>query len=242
LMHAVARGHVEIVKKLIEAGADISIKGEEGKRAKDYLKAGKGRSEIADLLKSGVAKTGEKARKVKKSRKESLKQGLRIRTQKGVRKYLCDKWGVSLEKMPGIRGAYFVSMADTSASSESNAIDEMDAIIQDAVPVARGVGLVLIRCMMDSRFGSGLSLLKAVDKFEVISKMGLHSNRCAISNDEVVEFVRELDSNNEFELLGCSDRILTMRFTGGIKVPENLAKAIIDFCPEVMEGFDLGWN
>ena len=80
-----------------------------------------------------------------------------------------------------------------------------------------------------------LFLLPTADKFRVVEAMHTNGGDSDLTTADVICWLRDLEHEQPFELIGIGSNYLEGRFISTIKNPRDLAKRISDFCPDIVD-------
>lgn len=237
LIRAAADGNVEIVRILLEAGADRSRK-HQGKTALDLAKEclsdpdceeqHESYREIVTLL-GGQAVSARLADSINTEIDRFAENARRPEFQR-LRELLAARCGAGRKWRPRPdhgRPAENV-LSFTLRKADPQAIGEL----QRAARVAECC-LVLNDLWLPGE-NAKLALFPTSDKFAVVAAVGTEGASRGIKTiPHVIDWLRELDSKHPFHLDLCTHEAIGGTFEGAVKGAKKLAERIIAFCPDV---------
>jgi ankyrin repeat protein len=243
---AAERGHGQIVQELLAAGADVDARDADGKTVLDAVKSKLEMAEVRkDLDKPGLQnvlgilkKAGTKWRTDKGPRSRHLSiepesqdspdfasQAAAVGFRKAVEELgrLC---GVKAQRWRKINGGFSFAVPE----------EKVEAILSTYHRDFLRRGCYLFR----SIYGIGaqpdrLFLLPTADKFRVVEAMHTNGADSNLATADVIRWLRDLEQDQPFELIGIGPNYLEGRFTSTIKNPRDLAKRIFEFCPDIVD-------
>jgi hypothetical protein len=245
---ATINGHVEAVRLLLEAGADRDVKfdgqtalksitadikhpfGEEQEKRVPQLK------EIAALLRAspteaksavaasrddaatdGVAKFAENA---KRPEYEQLKASLERQWGKGRPWKPKPDHGVPAEGVVAYK---------LKGCKRQNTFEAMQA-------EARAAGFHLV---LDEQWTPGddasLALFPTDDKFAVVAAVGSEGANHNVNTGDVIDWLKQTDELNPFDLVLCGHDFVGGAFRGPIKGVKSLSERVVEICASVLD-------
>ena len=80
-----------------------------------------------------------------------------------------------------------------------------------------------------------VGLLPTTDKLTVVEAVGTDGVNYDIYPDDIIAWLRTLEKEEPFILLGAGTDFLVIRFTGEVKNPKKIARSIVKICPTFKE-------
>jgi len=68
----------------------------------------------------------------------------------------------------------------------------------------------------------------------VLRALGTNGGNYDVSNDDVIQWLQELEEEQPFVLTGADGATVEGRFTSPIEDPADLAERMCDFCPDIV--------
>lgn len=247
LFHAAINGHGEIVRLLLERGAERNVK-VDGQSIVQHTK------DMADLhnlnretqeQQNCLAVVAMLTEAVPRSEKPAYSAAQEIANFAANAKepaYLevCQK----LEKRCGGRRSW-QPLPDHGVASEGvltftlrdcEKLKDLQALMHEVQ--AAGAHLVLSQPWAPGDDAS-LVLFPTPDKFAVIAATGTEGANYQVQTSDVIDWLRELEKDNPFILCFCGHDLVGGEFLGPVKGAKKLAERIVEFCPSSLdEGFE----
>jgi len=244
LMIAATHGRPEVVKILLEAGADVNLQDAEGHTAMDYalFDPKPSRKVIALLEKAGAItarpfpRPWETMRGFAKAAKApAFKAAVsRIKQLTGLRPS-------GLEGVEGkIPGGYGFLLDENSSRTFVEGGVEGYLGVQDrarhfvdlhhAETLAQGAYLFHTRDLTE-RNGTALALLPTTDAYRVIAAVQTEGPNSNFYNDALIAWLRSLEKDQPFLITGVGTDFIEGKFLTPIPDPAALAKRINAICP-----------
>ena len=243
---AAERGLDQVVQELLAAGADVEARDADGKTALDAVKSKLEMADVRkDLNKQGLQnvlgmlqKAGTRSGKVKRPPSKHLSiepegqdshdfaaQANAVEFRKAVEELgrLC---GGKPQRWRKINGGFSFAVPE----------DKVEAILLTHHCDFLRRGCYLFR----SIHGIGarpdrVFLVPTADKFRVVEAMHTNGGDSDLTTADVICWLRDLEQEQPFELIGIGSNYLEGRFISTIKNPRDLAKRISDFCPDIVD-------
>ena len=95
-------------------------------------------------------------------------------------------------------------------------------------------GCYIFECVFNRRLG----VLPTTDKYAVVAVIRTSAPNDGKSTADIINWLRELEKEQPFELTGIGRDFLSGKFLTEIKQPMKLAKRLAKFCPDIFEPLD----
>ena len=227
---AAAGGHREIVLALLAAGADVNLKDLEGHTALDYAlqNSSMARKAIPVLEKAGALpgrpfEEEEATRGFAGEAKKPAFQNALAKLRKLTGAALGSLHGIE-EKIPGGQGV----LLDESRA-KALAEQHQEEFLADG-------GFLFFTRDLLKRNGSAIAILPTNDVYRAIAAVGTEGPNSDVENAALIAWLREVEKEQPFSILGIGADFLEVRFKTPIKDPADLAKRINQLCPDGDEG------
>ena len=94
----------------------------------------------------------------------------------------------------------------------------------------RAKGAYVFECQRSISLG----LLPTCDPWEVVASMGTRADNFDLDTDQVISWLKELNRDQPFILVGAGRDFVSGRFATRIENGRKLARRIYDFCPDAV--------
>ncbi len=229
LMWAVLSRSEEIVKFLLRRGAEINALDDKGRTALD-IAIRDGLHTIIYLLEKKNAKRGEELGGAPRS--EAL-SNLSIEAPD------FDRAAQSAEFQSAVRGLSEICGAEPNpllpgykgGVSFSLPAHQIKEILQKEHWEYMNVGFYLFECQFEQQIG----LLPTTDKYDVIAVMQTNAVNVNLGTRDIVDWLREFEKEQRFELTGIGSDFLSGKFTGELRDSKKIAIRLRKFCPDLVD-------
>jgi hypothetical protein len=240
LIEAATSGHVDVVRVLLEAGADKNAK-HEGKSAlqkvkellRDPIDPGQKQPyhEVAALL-GEVSVESKPPEDTAAQELEKFAANAQQLTYAQIRKRLTElcRGGRAWQPVPdhGIAAAEVVAFTLRQCKQQKT-LDELQEETRD-----HGYHLVLAEPWAPGD-DAALVLFPTSEKFAVVTAVGTEGANYGIQTADVIAWLRELDQENPFALRYCGHDLVGGAFLGPVKTAKKLAERMAELCPSVLD-------
>jgi hypothetical protein len=236
LMVAVERESEPMLRELLAAGADPNAT---DANKETPLKLAAGNDAIVRLLKEAGAAAPPPRRKRPAKAKRTPKRAARrqpapplpepdfsaaARSPEYARavEEMEQRCGSKTQPIKGVEGAYRYHVHSSKRIDLRALHEEM---------LARGFYAFSTGATEDDE----LALAPTADKYEVIAAVGTNGANYDLGPPEVVQWLRDLEREVPFILTGIGFDFLKGHFTGPRAGPEDLARRMYEFCPDIVD-------
>ncbi len=243
LFTAIRTPRLPVLEFLLQHKADPNIPNDSGETP--LLKAEKWKQAREILIKYGAKlEVKETPRLAVARRKEGEERAKRLAKND-------KKWGPETPKLD-------FSAAGSSAKFHAAVAKLAERCGNPCVPVAAAPGLY--RCdvrstrtveleklhrefigdgcylfQRDATDATALMLAPTADRYAVIAALQTNGQNYDVGPGGIIEFLKELETEQPFILLGAGNDFITGRFLTALKKPAALAKKLYEFCPDVVD-------
>lgn len=241
-MEAAETGNAEIVRLLLEAGADPWIKGVENKTAYDLVAKRKGREAVAKLLSDWMQRHPSKASSPFSSKALDLKTPFA-------------SWAEAVQRLEEI------TSAQPSPHPQAKAITRLPLSLSVATSMTgqeadgksrqkpleayrKAVNLVqTLSGQLDATWflqfepvqGAFLCGFPKADKWKVLGAFKTACANFGVTHSALLKFLKSLDAEQPFDLVECDSISVGACFRGRLDQPDQVARTLVGFCPFVAE-------
>jgi hypothetical protein len=240
LIQAVDNAHVEVLRVLLEAGADRNAKyngqtalqiAKERLRDEDYAEQKQQYQEIAALLGEAPAKGARpakaNARDVAGFAKNARRpEYLQLRKLLGEQCKDARPWSPMPDHGRPATNVVSFTLADCK---RQKAIDDLQREARQA-----GCHLVLGEPWTAGEDAT-LVLFPTDDKLAVVAAVGSEGGNYGVSTARIITWLETLDAENPFHLVYCDHESVGGTFLGPVKAAKKLAGRMIQFCPSCLD-------
>jgi hypothetical protein len=238
---AAVSGHAGVVQMLLEAGAEVNLKDEQGRTALDFakgsrkvtavLKAAGGVSARPFPLDDDEATRGFAAA----ARKPAFKQAVaRIADLTGTKPVAL----VNLEDtIPGGKGFLLEEhsgriLVEKGPAEYLAAGDRAREFVEQHQAGMLALGAYLFHTRdLTRRNGTAVALLPTTDIYRVVAAVQTEGPNSEVSCEDLIAWLRGLEKDQPFLITGLGSDFLEGRFTTPIKDPAALVARINAICP-----------
>ncbi|HEV3345271.1 MAG TPA: ankyrin repeat domain-containing protein [Pirellulales bacterium] len=256
LHKAVLYRNLDAAKILLEHGADVLAKNEDGETVlqfarKFYDKPGKEEKQFLALLESHAGQgalapsSAKKATRAKAPREKATGKKRRGASWKELEAPLPDfskqargkKYLTALEELERLSG------------TKRQPVDGIHGVFSYHVLVGKEVDIDQVQerflkqaYVVALDFSAAdtpqrLLCFPTTDKYDAVAAMQTAAPNYALATGGILHWLREMEQEQPFTLTGIGASILAGQFTTAIKNPEQLARRMIEFCPDIEDGF-----
>lgn len=245
---AAINGRVDAVRVLLEAGADRDAKfdgqtalksimadikhpfGEEQEKRVPQLK------EIAVLLRSSPSDA--KPINVKSAEDVAAESVAKFAVNAKRPEY--EQLKASLERQCG-KGRPWKPKPDHGVPAEGAVAYKLKGCkrqktLEAMQAEARAVGFHLV---LDEQWTPGedasLALFPTDDKFAVVAAAGTEGANHSVNTGDVIDWLKQTDEANPFDLVFCGHDFVGGAFRGPIKGMKSLAERVVEICPNILD-------
>ncbi len=247
LMAAAVKGRERIVRILLSAGADISVRNAGQKTAFDLVAGRKDRVAIARLL-SKASKRSDELHEAKGQigSKADAHPSLRetLRNWPETLGWLARRLSKDSVPYPRVKkmDVYQITVNEAvellrkMGKKPAHSITSLLTVVRELTPKIDEVGgsIVLI---CDPAHGYMIGAAPWDDKFETLRAFKTASANYEVTNRQLISFLKRLDQRHPFAIERCDSQTIGGRFTGQILHPAALADELANFCPFILEDF-----
>jgi len=240
LHQAVDFGHVEVVRVLLEAGADRQAKYEgktavdlvkERLRDPDYADQKQQYREIAALLGEAVAES-DRSMDSELREVEKFAKNARRPEYMQLRERLVERCGAGRPWAP--LPDHAVPAAGVIAFTLARC--KRQKTLEELQIEARKAGCVLI---VAEPWAPGedasLVLFPTYNKLAVVAAVGTEGANYGVQTTNVIAWLERLDGENPFDLVFCNHELVGGSFLGPVKGAKKLAEQMVEFCPSCLD-------
>ncbi len=236
LIQATLHGRVEVVRMLLEAGADRQAKAD-GKTALEHVKARlrdpvyaerrQAYREIAALLGDEQPDLSQPMDAVLKE-VAKFAQGARSPDYASLRQRLNERCGPAKPWKPvpdhGVPAEEVIAFT-LAGSQRQKTLEELQEQARQA-----GCHLVLDEMWAPNEDAS-LVLFPTDNKLAVVAAVGTEGSNYEVQTADVIAWLETLDKENPFHLVLCNHELVGGAFVRAVKKAQELAERMIEFCP-----------
>lgn len=243
LMAAANKGRLEIVRLLLEAGADSSIKGIKGKTAYELIANRKNRQDIAKLLlnwqkgKPTQAKKSKAATPTKSSPKNKAsnwKEALALLKEFCGSKPTPHQFSKKIQAFSlSAQQAKDIFRRTKQSALEVLSTHDYDEVLKLAVEMCSAVEASVFLTYDGGK--AQICIAPWKDKFKTITAIKTGSANYGVTTKSLVSTLKKIDALGPFELCECGSKSVSGRFIPPIKHEKKLATVLIDLCPMILE-------
>jgi ankyrin repeat protein len=234
LMWAVMSGYDGIVRKLIAAGADLNVRNDHGHTALD-MALREGNREVAAILEQAGARTSDHL-PAAGAKKKLRTPRLEVEVPDLSRSASSAEYNSvirSLEIACGKKAEALMANCDVGVSLLLPK-EQLKRIIAEEHHNYLESGSYIFECVFNRRLG----VLPTTDKYAVVAVIRTSAPNDGKSTADIINWLRELEKEQPFELTGIGRDFLSGKFLTEIKQPMKLAKRLAKFCPDIFEPLD----
>ena len=233
--------NIEAVRLLLEAGVDVNRVGDDGETVLGSPFIQNNKPMIA-LLKKFGAKTGgslgttaaSKPRRWDTSPIEETNEEFDVDLTKDAARSSFSKFVGDVSKSMGVV-AGSVKSAPGACSFEVSQ-KRANRLLQTYYQAARDKGFFLFRANTSESEGvHRMILLPISDHYVALRIMQTNGTNCGLSPDNIIKWLKKLETRYPFELHGIGYDFLEGRFLEPIKTPKPLANELYEFCPDIVD-------
>jgi ankyrin repeat protein len=250
LILAVSGGHVDLVRCLLTAGADANATSAQGWSA--LLTAGLQRNgEIVQTLLAAGARTDLTTAAVLQqfafaaaARQPDFEQAVAELAE------ACAAPALPIDWLPGVFVFHVAPGAEAEERLRAEKMqsrfwaeyatleEKVRAIVTDMQP------RLLKRGYFAWNFGRGIGcgpagqfvgLAPTADKYAVIAAVGTNGGNYEVYTPEILGFLRDMERDDPFQLVGCGGDFLDILFPQPVKDPRGLAERMYRLCSDMVE-------
>lgn len=242
LMVAAETGNAEIVRLLLEAGADPWIKGIENKTAYELVAKRANRKEVAALLLDWMRKHPAKPAAPAAAPASDLTTPFA-------------SWGDAVSRLESLTAAKsvphpsakaivrFVLSPETArtlagpkaVATAGRKLIEVHRAALASVKRLSGDLKVCWFLQFEPRQGAFLCALPKGDQWKVLAALKPACANFGVTHTALAKFLKGLDADHPFDLIDCDEQSVGGRFTGKLTKPVAVAERLHAFCPFVAE-------
>ncbi len=89
-------------------------------------------------------------------------------------------------------------------------------------------------CLFEWCYGKQLCLLPTSDPWRILETMGTCAPNCDLDTAQIIDWLRMLNQNQPFVLIGAGGTFVKGRFTPPVENSRKLARHIFEFCPDAV--------
>jgi ankyrin repeat protein len=233
LMVAAWLGKSDIVKCLLAAGSDLRAKDTEGCTALDWVercRAKKAASQIAELLRQAGAEQGEGTAESLLIPPDFCDVARTIGYKKLVRD-LSELTSTKAQRLEGAKGPITGGHAFPMSANQA----EVLVGEQQTRFLASNAFIFAISGQNGTPIGDALAVLPTTDPLQVVAAVGTEGPNSKVDTKMIVEWLKKLDTEQSFRLIGISADFVKGQFTEPVKNALTVAKKIARLCPDAEE-------
>jgi ankyrin repeat protein len=225
LLHLAGFSSVDVLGALIDAGADPRARSRDGR---DILDHAKSNPKVRAFLRARLGLAADALDRLRLELKQlpRLAEAPSFRATSERLGKLFNRKAAPWRRRKGV--VYFHGVSQDRLPDLTRLQDEVRAggallVYVDAVPENGRVPLIL---------------LPATNKYLALLTCGTNGINKGHDTDAVVSWLMALEEQNPFDLAGCGHDFLHGRFTGAIVNVEDVARRMIEFCPDMVDQAD----
>jgi hypothetical protein len=220
-------GHREVIEALLVAGANVNRTDLEGHTALDYALYNRSMARHSiPILKQAGAIEGRPF-----ETEDKVTEGFTAASKKPLFKQALTK----LRKLTGSAREHLQGVEAEIAGGYGFAVEEdkARALVEQLQTelLADGIYIFFTRDLIGKN-GAAVALLPTNDVYRVIAAVGTEGPNSRVSNDDFIAWLRKLEKEHPFIVLGLGSDFLEGTFTTPIKDPLALVRRINELCPD----------
>jgi hypothetical protein len=252
LINAAIFGQVEVVRVLLEAGADPSFRarsplfrGDKTTTALEQAR-GNGHKAVVDLLLQ-TGRTGIDPAEFAYDAVKGFPQAAEQAPFKDVLRWLAGLCGHPPRRWTRRKGVFIVNLKNFEplaeryafkdvppADSPSAAVERREHLIQLLQAEVRAAGYYLVLSDLPGpATPAKLRLFPTAEKYAVLAATGTNGVNYGHSTRDIIAWLRDLDKENPFDLTECWLDYLGGKFLEPLQNVERWAEKMLQFCPDI---------
>lgn len=228
LIIAVWEGHAEVVKLMLQAGANLTAKDSSGRTAMDWARASRKESaaQILSLLEhaGGLRGTAKKPLPLPPDFSSRGQEEDFRKIVSGLKKVI-GKSPLPLQAADGnvVTGGYALPIPENKA--RAFVTENQRRLLQE--------GCFVFHTKGQSKAGEAtVAILPTTNVLDVVAAMQTNGANCQIMTEDIIKRLRHLSSKQPFELTGIGFDFLEGGFSSPVRNARKLAKWFLGFCPD----------
>jgi uncharacterized protein len=232
LCAAARSGHLEVVKLLLDAGANPRAQDFVGNTAYDTAKMFN-RDEVADFLKP---LTGKRPRKPKVEVPEEVEFNAKYAPVPSFAKKLTTKkFESALQELSVLCGSEPVVLDNHAEIHVRTSSQDTISVSELQSEYLKKYGYFLIECSGNVEGPVKLALFPSKRWEDALAVFQTNGINYDVASQNIIDWFREWEPSNPFRLLTIAHDVVGGRFLDKIRQPKALAKSIYELCPDTVE-------